>query len=107
MFSDIAALGFAVFGMISFLFFCVKRVLLWREDNINVTVEIYDADKSVFEKINNLRSVFDFCGLGKKCTVIVVNYGAPKWFCNELCEYFSYTDKVKVVSPGNPQECGN
>lgn len=105
MFSDIVALIFAVFGMISFLFCCVKHVLLWREDDINVAVAIRGADESVFKKITDLRSLFDFCGIGKKCTVIVLNYGAPERFCNELREYFAYTDGVKIISPENPSEC--
>lgn len=104
MFHDIATLIFAILGMVYLLITAIKRTLLWREENIYVTVALTDENESIFEKISNIRAILDFCGLNKKCTVIVVNYGAPEWFCDKLKEYFHYADNVKFTTPDSLKE---
>lgn len=104
MFYDIVTLVFAILGMVYLLITAIKQVLLWREENINITVGLTDENDGIFEKISNIRAILDFCGLNKKCTVIVVNYGAPEWFCDKLKEYFSYADNVKFATPDSIKE---
>ncbi len=101
MLSDIVTLIFSVLGMIYLLLSCVKRILLWRQETITVTVPLSSCDEGIFNKISNIRSICDFCGIQKKCTVVVINYGAPEWFCDKLKAYFGETDNLKIVNPEN------
>lgn len=97
MWSDILTLGLAIIGLITLLLIVVMKVLAWRTDEITITIPLYDCDKSVFYRIYNIRSIFEFCGMKEKCTVVIINYGAPEWFCNELLAYYEKYKFVRLI----------
>ena len=97
MWSDILILGFAIMGLVSFLMFVVMKFLAWRTDEITITIPLKECDQNIFYKIYNIRSIFDFCGMKEKCTVVIINYGAPEWFCNEILSYYEKYNFVRLV----------
>ena len=99
MWSDIITLSLAITGLIALLMLVVMKVVAWRTGQITVTIPLNGCDKSIFYKIYNIRSVFEFCGMKEKCTVVIINYGAPEWFCNEIIKFYEKYDFVKFTSP--------
>ena len=97
MWSDIIALGLAVLGILFLLMLCVIRVMVWRTDDITVTLPLYDCDKSIFNRIYNIRSIFEFCGMKNKCTVVIINYGAPEDFCNEILSFYEKYNFLRLI----------
>ena len=97
MWSDILTLGLAIIGLIAILMLVVMKVVAWRTGQITVTIPLNGCDKSIFYKIYNIRSVFEFCGMKEKCTVVIINYGAPEWFCNEILSYYEKYNFVRLV----------
>ena len=97
MWSDILSLALAIIGLIAILMLVVMKVVAWRTGQITVTIPLNGCDKSIFYKIYNIRSVFEFCGMKEKCTVVIINYGAPEWFCNEILSYYEKYNFVRLV----------
>lgn len=97
MWSDIITLGLAVLGIIFLLMLCVLRVMAWRTEDVTVTIPLYDCDRSIFNRIYNIWSIFEFCGMKNKCTVVIVNYGAPEWFCNEIMSYYEKYAFLRII----------
>ncbi len=98
MISDIIALAFSVIGIISVLFFFTFKLIIWRMENINLVIPLVGCDKSVYERIYNLRSFCDFCAIKEKCTIVLISYGAPEWFINEIKEYYKEYSFLKIVN---------
>ena len=101
MFCDIITLIFAVAGMIYILLSSVLKILLWRETGFCVFIPLDTQDEKIIRRISNLRSLLEFCGLHKKCTVVVVNYDAPDWFCDKIRNYFGNCKNLKIIKSEN------
>ncbi len=98
MWSDIISLAFAVIGIIFILFSTIILITSWQTDSFTITLPLKKADRRIYKQIYNLRSLFDFCGLKKKCTIVIINYGAPEWFCNEILSYYEKYGFLKIIS---------
>ena len=98
MWSDLLTFALAIIGLIAILMLVVMKVVAWRTGQITVTIPLNGCDKSIFYKIYNIRSVFEFCGMKEKCTVVIINYGAPEWFCNEILSYYEKYGFLKIIS---------
>lgn len=99
MFNDIIIFALSLWGIISLLFTFVLKMIVWRIGGIIITIPLFREDKEIFNKIYCIRSLFEFCGIEKKCTVVVVNYNAPEILCNEIKSFYSNYTFVKLVNP--------
>ena len=89
--ADIISLGFAIFGVVSFLYIVMFKLVSWREEEFVCVIPLYGDDKSVFARIDDLRLFAEICSIHKKLKIVAVNYGAPAWFVKLLNErYESY-----------------
>ena len=99
MLNDLIIFVFSLWGVISILFAFVFKMILWRTEKFTFTLPLSDGDKEILNKVYNIRSFCEFCGIEKKSTVILVNYDAPEWFCNEISRFYEKYNFVKIVSP--------
>ncbi len=98
MINDILIYTLSLFGLIGLLLGFVFKMIAWRIEDFTVTIPLNYNDECIFNKIYNIRSFFEFCGIEKKCTVVLINYGAPKWFCDEILNYYEKYDFLKIIS---------
>ena len=101
MFNDILVMAFSLWGVIALLFTFIFKMTVWRIENFTITLPLYKNDKSILNTIYNIRSFFELCSIEKKCTVVLVNYGAPDWFCSDIIKMYEKYNFVKIVSPEN------
>ncbi len=101
MFNDILVMAFGLWGVIALLFTFIFKMTVWRIENFTITLPLYKNDKSILNTIYNIRSFFELCSIEKKCTVVLVNYGAPDWFCSDIIKMYEKYNFVKIVSPEN------
>ena len=99
MLNDILIFALSLWGIISLLFMFVFRMIVWRTGAMVISLPLCKEDKDILNKIYNIRSFFEFCGIEKKCTVVLINYDAPEWFCNEILSFYERYDFVKITSP--------
>lgn len=99
MFNDILIFALSLWGIISLLFTFVFKMTVWRLDTLTFTLPLYKEDKEILNKIFAIRSFCEFCGIEKRCAVVLINYGAPQWFCTEILNYCERYSFVKIVSP--------
>lgn len=99
MFNDILVMAFSLWGVIALLFTFIFKMTVWRIENFTITLPIYKNDKSILNTIYNIRSFCELCSIEKKCTVVLVNYGAPDWFCSDIIKMYEKYNFVKIVSP--------
>ena len=57
----------------------------------------FSEDKEVFRRIENVREFCEFCGIHKKCTVVIINYGAEEWFLEKIDEMYGYYGFLKII----------
>ena len=98
MWSEILTLGLAILGLVAILMFTVMKLLAWRTEEITITLPLKTCDKDIFYRIYNIRSIFEFCGMKEKCTVVIINYGAPEWFCNEILAYYEKYNFIRLIN---------
>lgn len=98
MWSDIFTLALAILGIIFLLFSLVIRITSWETEKFTIALPIYGCDRKIFKQIYNLRSLLDFCGIKDKCTVVIINYGAPECFCNEILSYYEKYGFLRIIS---------
>lgn len=98
MFCDIMTFVFALLGIISLFIYIIFKLTVWQMDEFTITLPLIGCDKSIYNKVCNIRSFCDFCGIKKKCTVVLINYGAPEWFCEEILNYYENYDFLKIHS---------
>ena len=104
MLSDIITLGLSVMGIIFLLILFVSRLLVWQSDNITVVLPLSSPSVNIYSKVYRIYSLFDFLGIHKKCTVVLINYGAPEDFCNEVREFYKNYDFIKILDPCDLQD---
>lgn len=97
MLNEIIALGFAVLGMILTMWFIVFKLTVWQIENLTITIPLKRDDREIFDRIYAAYSLCDFCGLKKKCTIALVNYGASNDFCNTINEIYKNYDFIKIT----------
>ena len=88
MINDIIIFALSLWGVIALLFLFIFKMIVWRLEELTFTLPLHKHDKEILNRIFNIRSFCEFCGLEKKSTVVLVNYGAPEWFCQEILEFY-------------------
>ncbi len=104
MLNNIIISCFSLLGLIFVLLTFVLKMITWRIENITVTIPLFHEDKEIFSKIHFTRSLFEFCGIEKKCTVVIVNYNAPESLCEEIKSFYKNYTFVKLVTPNELEE---
>ena len=98
MLSDIVALILAIIGVVFILFSVVFKMLVWKGDDIVISIPLKSDDKRIYDQIINLREICSFLGIQKQCTIAVVNYGASDNFINNLGNDFSQYGFLKIIN---------
>ena len=96
--SDIITLGLSVLGIIFLLIIFVLKIMVWQSDKITVVVPFYTDNAAIYSTVYQLYSDFNFLGLHKKCTIVLINYGASENFCNEVREFYKNYNFVKILN---------
>lgn len=104
MFNDIIIFALSLWGIISLLFTFVLKMIVWRMGEVIITLPLFREDKEIFNKIYCIRSLFEFCGIEKKCTIVLVNYSAPETLCNEIASFYKNYTFVKLVNPNELED---
>lgn len=97
MLSDIVTMALAVIGIIFILFTVVFKLTVWSEKHFTFTLSLTDSDEEIINRIYNIRSFCELCSIHKNSTVVLINYGAPEWFCSEILNRFDNSDFLKIV----------
>ena len=97
MLSDIITLGLSVLGIIFLLILFISRLLVWQSDNITVVLPLSSPSVNIYSKVYRVYSLFDFLGIHKKCTVVIINYGAGDWFLEKIQENYGYYGFLKII----------
>lgn len=97
MLSDIVALFLAIVGVVFILFSVIFKLLVWKENDVCISVPLNSDDEEIYNRIKNLREICSFLGIEKQCTIVVVNYGASENFINELKNHFCQYDFLKII----------
>ena len=98
MLNDILIFALSLWGVIALLFTLVFKMLTWRMEEITFTIPLFKEDKEIYNKIYNIHSFCEFCGIQKKSTVILVNYDAPEWYINDIKSFYKQYDFLQIVS---------
>ncbi len=104
MLNDILIFALSLWGTIALLFTFVFKMLVWRTQAITFTIPLLNTDKDIYNKIYNIRSLCEYCGIEKKSTVILVNYDAPQWFVNDIQSYYERYDFLQIISSDDLKE---
>lgn len=104
MFSDIIALIFGILGIVFVLLYLVFKVVTWREESYTFALPLYSESEEIFTHVCNLTDFTEFCGIHKKCTVIIINYGASENFCYNLKNYFRNCINLKIINSDESAE---
>ena len=62
-----------------------------------------EKDK-IYSSVYRIYSLFEFLGLHKKCTIVIVNYGASEDFYNELSNFYKNYSFIKIVDSCDLQD---
>ncbi len=98
MLNEIIILVFGILGILLTLMSIVFKLLLWKEERFTLMLPLKNNDMSIINRLCNLRDILDFCGMYKKSTVVLINYGASDYFCNKITADFG-GNFVKILSP--------
>lgn len=97
MLSDIVTLALAILGVVFILLTFMFKLIVWNEKHFTLTLPLIDCDEEIINRIYNLRSFCEFCSTHKNSTVVLINYGAPEWFCSEILNRFDNSSFLKIV----------
>ena len=101
MITEIITFIFALLGLIFTLWLMSFRITAWRMDTLTITLPLYDDSREIFDRVYCVYSLCDFCGIKKKCTIALVNYGASLEFCNVINDFYKNYDSIKIIEPKN------
>lgn len=104
MFSDIVALIFGILGIVFVLLSLVFKIITWKEEIYTITLPLYSESDEIYTRICNITDFTEFCGVHKKSTVVIINYGASNKFCNNLENYFRNCINLKIINSNEPAE---
>ena len=94
---EVSMLIFAVIGILSILRFLIFKFITFKEEQFTLLLPVCNESEEIFIHIENLREFLDFSGIHKKCTVVIVNYGANKWFLEKIEEQYGYYGFLKII----------
>lgn len=94
---EVFTLIFAVIGVLSILRYLIFKFISFKEEKFTLVLPVFSENDEIFSKIENLREFCEFCGIHKKCTVVIVNYGAQKWFLEKIDEQYGYYGFLKII----------
>ncbi len=97
MINDILIWGFGLLGIVSLLMCFVFKMITWKLDDFTITVPLSYGDEDIINKVYNIRSFLEFCGIDDKCTVVLIDYGAPKWVRDKITDYYEKYNFLKIV----------
>ena len=101
MLSDIVAFILAILGVIFILFIVVFKLMIWKENDVIITVPLNYDDDEIYNRVKNLWEICSFLRIQKQCTIVIVNYGASENFINELGNYFIQYSSLKIINKEN------
>ena len=104
MVAEVAMLIFAIVGILSVLRFIIFKFISFKEEKFNLIIPVYKEDEEVFRRIENLREFLEFSGIHKKCTVVIINYGAENWFLEKVDEMYGCYGFLKIVDKEDVKE---
>ncbi len=99
MITEIVTFIFALLGLIFTLWFMSFRITAWRTDKITITLPLLDDNREIFDRVYCVYSLADFCGIKKKCTIVLVNYGASTEFCDTINDFYKNYASIKIIEP--------
>ena len=82
----------------------IFKFISFKEEQFTLVLPIFSESDEIFSRIENLREFCEFCGIHKKCTVVIVNYGAPEWFLEKIEETYGYYGFLKIVDKEDVKE---
>ena len=97
MVAEVSMLIFAIVGILSILRFIIFKFISFKEEKFNLIIPVFKEDEEVFRRIENLREFLEFSGIHKKCTVVIINYGAGDWFLEKIQENYGYYGFLKII----------
>lgn len=98
MISYIVMLALCILGVIFLLNLLILKISSWREENIVLTLPLYSEDDDIIYHIENIKQFADLFCVKKECKVVVINYGAPEWFCKKIAERYKNCGFLSIVS---------
>ncbi len=97
MLSDILTFTLVITGISALLLCGVFRLLVWREESFTFLIPLFDDSPLIYNRLCHISEICSFCGIHKKSTVILVNYGASDSFCEALTDYFKNENFIKII----------
>lgn len=97
MVAEVSMLIFAIIGILSILRYLIFKFISFKEERFTLVLPVFSESEEIFSRIENLREFCEFCGIHKKCTVIIVNYGAPDWFMEKIDEQYGYYGFLEII----------
>ncbi len=88
---------FALMGILLLFHTVIFKITLWLTEDFTVAIPLYEEDDLIFDRVYKLHSLLDFCGLRKKCTIVIINYGASENYINDLKAYYSQYKKLRIT----------
>ena len=104
MVAEVSMLILAIIGILSILRFLIFKFISFKEESFNFVIPVFKEDEEIFRRIENLREFFEFSGIHKKCTVVIINYGAEKLFLEKIDEMYGYYGFLKIIDKENAGE---
>ena len=97
MIAEVSMLIFAVIGILSILRYLIFKFISFKEDRFTLVLPVFSESDEIFHRIENLREFLEFSGIHKKCTVVIINYGAGDWFLEKIQENYGYYGFLKII----------
>lgn len=97
MVAEVSMLIFAIIGILSILRFLIFKFISFKEEKFTLILPVFSEDEEIFRRIENLREFLEFSGIHKKCTVVIINYGAENWFLQKIDEMYGYYGFLKII----------
>ncbi|MBR2876303.1 MAG: hypothetical protein IKC01_04125 [Clostridia bacterium] len=98
---ETATVILAVLGIISILKYLIFKFISWKEEYFTLVLPVFNENEDIFQRIANIREFCEFCGIHKKCTIAIINYGASDVFIEKLKNEFGYSDIFSFVEVEN------
>jgi hypothetical protein len=98
MISEAFTFIFALMGILFLFHTVIFKITLWLTEDFTVAIPLYEDDDLIFDRVYKLHSLLDFCGLRKKCTIVIINYGASENYICNLQSYYSQYKRLRITN---------